>query len=131
MPPPLNSLWLQATPSCPLFCERTGLFSHFCRLHVCELSRWKSRRATVLRIVMRRYGVSSVPRVAWYVSHSLAVRRADAARRRTRGAGSAPIPMRPCRIADASTRTWPFFSGRTSQRRGRPSPLPLIATDRC
>jgi len=40
------------------------------------------------RIAMRvAYGVSQLPRVAWYVGHSLAVRRlADAARQRDGGA---------------------------------------------
>ena len=69
------------------------------------------------RIAVRvAYGASQLPRVAWYVGHSLAVRRlAEAARQRDGGApGSAPIPMRLCRIADAFTRTWPFFSGKTS-----------------
>jgi hypothetical protein len=44
----------------------------FCRLHVCELSRWKSRMSNLFsRIAMRvAYGVGQLPRLAWYSKRS-------------------------------------------------------------
>ena len=75
-------------------------------------------RNPLSRIATRvAYGASQLPRVAWYVGHSLAMRRlAEEARRRDGGAARRAllIPMRPCRIADAFTRTWLCFSGKIS-----------------
>src|SRR6202795_658329 len=66
------------------------------------------------RIAMRvAYGGSQLPRVAWYVGHSLAVRRlADAARRRDGGAArerahtNAPVPDRRRLYADMAVLFW-------------------------
>ena len=66
------------------------------------------------RIAMRvAYGVSQLPRVAWYVGHSLAVRRlADAARQRDGGVArerahtNAPVPDRRRLYADMAVLLW-------------------------
>ena len=88
---------------------RTGLFSHFLPTTCMQLSRWKSHMRNLFpRIAMRvAYGVGQLPRVAWYVGHSLAVRRlADAARQRDGGAArerahtNAPVPDRRRLYAD-------------------------------
>ena len=59
------------------------------------------------------YGASQLPRVAWYIGHSLAMRRlAEAARRRDSGTArqrahtSAPVPDRRRLYADMATLLW-------------------------
>src|ERR1035437_10085660 len=66
-------------------------------------SRWKRGMSNPLSRIATRvaYGASQLPRVAWYIGHSLAMRRlAEAARRRDGGTArqrahtSAPVPDR-------------------------------------
>ena len=80
------------------------------------------------------YGASQLPRIAWYVGHSLAVRRlSEAARRRDskkaqpRAHTNLPVPDRRRLYADTGS-----FSSRTSPI-SRPAftHFPLIMTDRC
>src|SRR5665811_618781 len=55
-------------------------------------SRWKRGMSNPLSRIATRvaYGASQLPRVAWYIGHSLAMRRlAEAARRRD--SGTAPV----------------------------------------
>jgi len=59
------------------------------------------------------YGASQLPRVAWYIGHSLAMRRlAEAARRRDSGTArqrahtSAPVPDRRRLYADMAMLLW-------------------------
>ena len=63
------------------------------------------------------YGASQLPRFAWYVGHSLALRwlsEQQAARNTARSRSRAPIPICPYLTADGFTRTWLPCSGRTS-----------------
>jgi ubiquinone/menaquinone biosynthesis C-methylase UbiE len=78
-------------------------------------SRWKRHMSHPLsRIAMRvAYGASQLPRVAWYVGHSLAMRQlAETARRRDGGAArqhaqtNAPVPDRRRLYADMAMLFW-------------------------
>jgi hypothetical protein len=87
------------------------------------------------RIVTRvAYGASQLPRIAWYVGHSIAMRRlAEAARRRDGGAArqrahtKAPVPDRGRLYADMAMLLWHDLANVESGL----YPLPPIMTDRC
>ena len=102
-----NSRMLQAYVRDPgLFRDHSGA--------ICNTS-WKRRMTNPLSRIATRvaYGATQLPRVAWYVGHSLAVRRlAEATRRRDGGAArqraytNAPVPNRKRLYADMADLLW-------------------------